>query len=455
MSTSPDGIYEPGIIDPGLPTHTPTTPYWLSQPSKLAKHQSPWTPSADIIIIGSGMTAASLVRTLYSHNAALKITILEARDLCSGATGRNGGHCKVMSPGVWFEREKAYGTQEAIRVMRFEHSHLDELVKCAREEDIQCDLRLHEGVDVYHDQHTFSRAVRALEEMRRHAPDLADRYTVYTKRSDLDARACPKKSIGAIGMPSGSMWPYKFVTGLFEKYSGAGFNLSIQTNTAVTSITEGPDYATAHTPRGAVKAPILIHATNAWMSHLIPELRPFVSPVRANVQRHVPDSESKIRIDPSLWLRYAEHDYDYMVQRPDGSFIIGRANTGRRATSDDAEMDVLPQMHLRTVVPAMVGFLSENVRVSHAWSGCVAFTQDGIPFIGRWPAFGVGKGHQWVCGAYQGIGMVRAFRSAQVLAGMVLGQAVPEGFPGSMVVSRERFRALERVVGAEGVSAKM
>ncbi|KAL2830935.1 FAD dependent oxidoreductase-domain-containing protein [Aspergillus pseudoustus] len=218
MSTSPDGIYEPGIIDPGLPRPNPTQPFRLTDPSPISKLQSPWNANADIIIIGSGMTAVSLTRSLYAHNPKLNITIVEARDLCSGATGRNGGHCQVMSPGVWFERERAYGTAEALRVMRFEHSHLDELVQASRENGIQCDLRLHEGLDVYHDEHDFERAVRALEAMRGQAPDLAARYKMYTERSDLDGRSCPKKCVGAIGMPSGSVWPYKFVTGLFEKY---------------------------------------------------------------------------------------------------------------------------------------------------------------------------------------------------------------------------------------------
>ncbi|KAL4970209.1 NAD(P)/FAD-dependent oxidoreductase [Aspergillus stella-maris] len=449
MSTSPDGIYEPGIIDPGIPVANSTKPFWLSQPSKISKLQSPWVQEADIIIIGSGMTAVSLTRSLYARKPEAKIIIIEARDLCSGATGRNGGHCKVMSPGVWFERQEAYGTEEALRVMRFEHSHLEEMAKCARENNIQCDLRLHEGVDVYHDNHTFGRAVRALEDMRRHAPDLAERYTVYTSRADLDARHCPKESVGAIGMPSGSVWPYKFVTGLFEKYVAEN-NLNIQTNTVVTAVKESDDFATVHTTRGTMKSPIVIHATNAWMSHLVPELRPFVSPVRANVQRHLPPGSTSISIDNSLWLRYAEHDYDYMVQRPDGSFILGRANTARRATSDDGKMDVLPQTHLRTVVPTLVNFWTgsegANTKITHAWSGCVAFTQDGNPFVGKWP--GAGRKHQWVCGAYQGIGMVRAFRSAQALASMVLGEDSngSSSFPRSMVVTRERLGRLDGVV---------
>ncbi|KAK7900189.1 hypothetical protein LTR67_003935 [Exophiala xenobiotica] len=103
MSSSPDGIYDVGIIDPGIPVETPTQPFWLSQPAKHSKLRSPWAETADVVVIGSGMTAVSLCLTLFSRRPGLKIVIIEARDLCSGATGRNGGHCKTMSPGVWFE----------------------------------------------------------------------------------------------------------------------------------------------------------------------------------------------------------------------------------------------------------------------------------------------------------------------------------------------------------------
>ena len=59
------------------------------------------------------------------------------------------------------------------------------------------------------------------------------------------------------------------------------FSLSLHTNTPVTSITrntnteESDHYRyTLHTPRGDIKAKIILHATNAYASHLIPHLAP-------------------------------------------------------------------------------------------------------------------------------------------------------------------------------------
>lgn len=456
MSTSPEGIYEPGIIDPGFPVNNSTQPFWLSEPSPISKLRSQWLDSADIVIIGSGMTSVSLCRTLYANRPDLRIVVVDARDLCSGATGRNGGHIKAMSPGVWFDRKPEFGVAEAIKIMEYEQSHLDEMVGAIKENEIDCDLHVLEGLDIYHDTTIFDRAVRALEDMEKHSPKLAARYTVYHTRDELRARNLGDHVVGAIGMPAASMWPYKLVTKLFEKMVKRN-GLSIQTNTRVTGVTESADYATVKTDRGEIRATHVVHATNCWIGHLVPELRAFVSPVRANVQRQVPHLPGSpgLKTNNSFWLRYGEHDYDYMIQRPDGAYIMGRANTSRRATSDDSNKDLLPHSHLRGTLPLLFDFKTEGNKmdVTHAWSGSVAFTLDGVPFVGQLPF--KGRKHQWVSAAYQGIGMVRAFRTAQMLGLMILEKEIPDEYPRSMLLSEKRLSHFNAAVKEAQVKAKL
>ncbi|KAL2865348.1 uncharacterized protein BJX67DRAFT_358677 [Aspergillus lucknowensis] len=45
-------------------------------------------------------------------------------------------------------------------------------------------------------------------------------------------------------------------------------------------------------------------------------------------------------------------------------------------------MDVLPQKSLHTVVPAVFGFKTKNVQVTHAWSGCVALHRTETRLLG-------------------------------------------------------------------------
>ena len=122
--------------------------------------------------------------------------------------------------------------------------------------------------------------------MRKHSSELAAKYTRYLSRADLQALHRGEHCVGAIGMAAGTLWPYRFVTGLFEKII-LDNNLSIQTNTPVIFISDndGDDFATLWTSRCEVRGRKVIHATNNWIGHLLHKWRPFVSPVRANVQR--------------------------------------------------------------------------------------------------------------------------------------------------------------------------
>ncbi|KAK0638440.1 Gamma-glutamylputrescine oxidoreductase [Lasiodiplodia hormozganensis] len=467
MSGSPEGIYEPGIVDPGLPVPHPTKSFWLSSLHQLANHQSPWpTHTVDVAIIGSGITGTNIARTLLQKQPNLRIVVLEARSLCSGATGRNGGHIKTMSFASWEERKATYGIEEAVRITEFEHSHLDALERAARENAIDCELVRTEGVDAYFDQATFDRACAALEDMRAHAPQLAAKYTVYTDPDRLHrVMKLSPRCVGAIGVPAASVWPYKLVTGLMARMIESG-KLNVQTHTTVTSIDDddddnSPDFAAVHTTRGTIRARRVVHATNGWLGHLLPELRPFVSPVRGNVVRYAPSSSSSsdstsaspFALSPSfsLWLRYAAHDYDYLIQRAaDNSIVVGRANTGRRATGDDSQTDLVPMAHLRgfagevLAAPASSPAAAAAATIDHAWSGILAFVQDASPFIGPLPGGRRQRQRQWVCGAYNGVGMVRAFRAAEMVAGMLVDEEeLADEYPRSMLVTEERLGRLK------------
>jgi FAD dependent oxidoreductase len=73
---------------PDLPVNSPTVSFWTVPPAKLPV--PPTFPShVDILVIGSGITGVSCTRTLLNKGpSSLRILVLEARDVCSGGTGR-------------------------------------------------------------------------------------------------------------------------------------------------------------------------------------------------------------------------------------------------------------------------------------------------------------------------------------------------------------------------------
>src|SRR6185436_16945866 len=110
---------------------------------KLANHRS--TPDlplhSDIVIIGSGYAGSACAYYLYKYEhlnkTPLMITMLEARETCSGATGRNGGHLK---PDVYYSYKRysdQYGRQTAEILCEFEAKHIEAMSELVSKENIQ------------------------------------------------------------------------------------------------------------------------------------------------------------------------------------------------------------------------------------------------------------------------------------------------------------------------------
>jgi choline dehydrogenase-like flavoprotein len=82
----------------GLPTPNSSNSFWHSEPSKLLLgHRSTrdLPATADVVIIGSGITGASIARHLLKRDGSASdgtsrpnVVMLEAREACWGATGR-------------------------------------------------------------------------------------------------------------------------------------------------------------------------------------------------------------------------------------------------------------------------------------------------------------------------------------------------------------------------------
>lgn len=85
-----------------MPNHTPpcqlpvtgaTIPFWRTELHGLDSFRSTeeLTAQCDIVVIGAGYAGVSTIHHLLKQDGpAPKIVLLEARQACSGASGRNG-----------------------------------------------------------------------------------------------------------------------------------------------------------------------------------------------------------------------------------------------------------------------------------------------------------------------------------------------------------------------------
>ena len=91
--TDYDALQDRISSSPGIPVLNSSLSFWMSPNSHLACHgaEERLPQFADVVIIGSGISGVSIAKTLLDgapKNSSLQIVMLEARTVCSGATGR-------------------------------------------------------------------------------------------------------------------------------------------------------------------------------------------------------------------------------------------------------------------------------------------------------------------------------------------------------------------------------
>ena len=126
--------YNSLIQDPLLPVTNPTISYWQVPPDKsqFGTKSEQLPTECDIAVIGSGVSACSVVRHLLTGGYTGRVVVLEAREVCSGATGRNGGRLHVHAIQDFAKFRKIYGDEAAKKIIRFQLAHYDEMEAAAK-----------------------------------------------------------------------------------------------------------------------------------------------------------------------------------------------------------------------------------------------------------------------------------------------------------------------------------
>ncbi|KAM6509442.1 hypothetical protein FALCPG4_017097 [Fusarium falciforme] len=252
--------------------------FWRSQTGELDEHRStPGLPDrSDVVIVGAGYSGAALATHLLAKRGDRipSILVLEARQLCSGATGRNGGHLKPDSYYSIAGLAKEYGLEAAAEVANFEAANIDAVADFIRDQDIDCDFVLTRAIDV--------QLSARLQDDAKAGYDLLKEGVEATKKTFCSPPEFAERLSGVRGAKgcfsytAGHLWPYKLIHHAFRKVVEGGVNL--QTNTPVQAISAAPDQDglwTVTTARGVVKAAQVVMATNAYTAAVLPVMKPW------------------------------------------------------------------------------------------------------------------------------------------------------------------------------------
>ncbi|KIP02321.1 hypothetical protein PHLGIDRAFT_112157 [Phlebiopsis gigantea 11061_1 CR5-6] len=437
-----------------LPVPNPTQSFWLRdpgvQPAPAHGSTGELTSEADVCIIGSGITGVSAAYHLAKavarageQGTSLSVVVLEARDFCSGATGRNGGHLTAHAYSDFRALKARYGTDEALRAIEIERYTVNEVYRILTEEN-----------KVEHVDFVPGGRVVLFFTAQEHQEARLDYEAAVAAGVDMQGVEWFTKeevqkrygaSYPAVLIPGNNLWPLKLVSVLYNLAQNASdrFSLSLHTHTPVTVVsplrtTSARRWQLA-TPRGPVACSYVLHATNGYAAHLLPWLHGPNGIVPTRGQVMATRASETFALGRTGFV--GNQGFEYWFPRPNhtvsttgdkGQLVIlggGREATRGRGyefhTVDDATINSEINTVLRRFLPAV---FPDKFKVSTEpemeWTGIMGYTKTKDPFVGPLidpsdPGSEVQYQGQYISAGYTGHGMPRGFACAEAVAGMI------------------------------------
>lgn len=323
----------------------------------------------DVAVVGGGL--AGLTAALDLARMGHQVTLLEAKQVGWGASGRNGGqaiHGLACDQSVI---EDQLGLDDARRVWSMSLEALELLQARLQEHRIDAEWR----------QGYIGVATNARKgaELMQWADRMAQVYQAdFTRIPAADMSrwvASPRYHSGLYDPQSGHLHPLKYALGIARAAAAAG--VRIHEETPVTALETGP-VITLRTARGTLRAKKVLLAGNVYLQGVAEPLERRIMPVGT----YIVCSEA---MDPALAdslipTRSAVCDtnfvLDYLRTTNDHRMLYG----GRVSYSTVTPPNLAESMRRRMVqtFPQL-----RDVKVQYAWGGFVDITMNRAPDFGR------------------------------------------------------------------------
>jgi gamma-glutamylputrescine oxidase len=375
-----------GRCDDGVYDRRVETPYWLDEPAEPlpgARRAGP----VDVVVVGGGVTGCSCALTLA--DAGTRVRLYEAREIASGASGRNGGFALRGGAMHYDAARETLGADRAIALWRLTERTLERMAELAGDA-----FRRVGSLRLAADE-------KERDDLRAEHDALVANGFAVEWLDELPERLAARYHAAIVHPGDGALHPGRWIRRLAARAAAAG--AEIRENARVSSLDE-------------LEADHVVIASDGYPTGLVPELDRVVQPTRGQVVATEPLSEL-------LYARphYARQGFDYWQQLPDGRLVAG----GRRDVALDDECSAeerttkAVQAALESLVRDLVGHLPA---ITHRWSGIFGTSPDLLPLVGAVP----GRAGVWVARGYSGHGNVLGLAAGDLVAKAILGMREPE-----------------------------
>jgi len=380
------------------------------------------------------------------------IVMLEARELCSGATARNGGHAKIKASALTGYVSK-FGDKTVNELQTYARGVISGLKEIVEEEELDCEFELRRSYEVTLDAKESTSLREGFEKSRKEGYAWTKEISWAPERH-VEQVTSVKGGKSGCSVPACSFWPYKFNTQLVERLvSRYPKKFNVQTMTMVTAVSVAPDgVSLIDTSRGQLRAKKLVFATNAYTAGLLPQFQDVIVPYRGMASHISP----KVPVHPHLSSTYnisfgSAKDADYLNPRPDGGIIVGGGKSQYASDKQSWFNNYDDSVRFNSEVEqywdgymqrTFHGWEESRAETDKIWVGIQAATPDGFPHVGKVP----GRDGQWILAGFNGGGMGLIFTAAKAVAKMaVQGKSFDDvrsefGIPWIFATSKERLR---------------
>lgn len=352
-------------------------PYWWEALPTAEEPQEDLPARADVVIVGGGLTGLNCAIELGRGGA--HAVVLDAEKLGFGASTRNGGGVSggnSIGKGLSGAKGRSAGSADALIEAMIGDAvdsltHVEEIV--AREK-IGCFYeRTGRFIGAFTPKHYAGMAAKTVQ---LNAVAQADAHMVPRERQREEI-ASDYYYGGMVINRTGKIHPALYHRGLMEAARRNGATLVGHTRAGkLTRLAEG---WRVETNRGPIEAREVVIATNGYTGSLTPDLKRRLIPVASHIiATEVLDPELAASLIPKRrTLADSRRILCYYRMSPDGARVIfgGRARF-TQVTPEVAAPLLHDMMLLRW--PQLKG-----VRVTHAWTGNVAFAFDYLPHMGQ------------------------------------------------------------------------
>jgi glycine/D-amino acid oxidase-like deaminating enzyme len=348
-----------------------TTPWWWEAAEPAPQEPLPLPEEAEVAIIGGGYTGLSAALTL--GRLGIRATVIDAERIGFGASSRNGGMVSGALKIAKADLAATLGAERADRLVREGAGSFGFLEETIAREGIACHYR-RTGRFVA----AWTKAHYAAMEKR--APWLAEvtggSVTMLPPERVKEELGSSHYRGGMVVEMAGALHPALYVQGLAAAARRAGAMLVDGTRAAGIA-REGDGFRIA-TSRGVMKARAVLAATNGYTGDVTPWLRRRLIPVGSYMiaTEELPEETMRRLFPNGRMISDSKRVLSYFRPDPLGRRVLWGGRASFSPTMPEVAAPVLHRF-MTEVFPELAA-----VKLTHSWTGNVAFTFDFMPHLG-------------------------------------------------------------------------